>query len=122
METEKLVAEFALAAVKELGKSAAVGGLAAGGKLWAWIKGKAPGADTTAIAAVEAAPDKSSAPDRVSAMLKDLLADQPQLASEMARLLREHGGGVTTQTATAAGPGNVTAQIAGSGNTIKIQR
>ena len=122
MDTEKLVAEFTLAAVKELGKSAMAGGLDAGGKLWGWIKGKASGPDAAAIAAVEAAPQKPSSPDRVSAVLKDLLVDQPQLAQEMVRLLQDQGVVLSSQTATTTGSGNATAQVAGSGNTVKIHR
>ena len=122
MEMEKLAAEAAVAAVKELAVSGVKGGLAVGGRLWAWIKGRAPEAENATLEAVETNPQKPSAEDKVRAVLKDLLHDDPALQEELTAIVKEAGDAGTTQTTTAVGDNNIQTPIAGNENTVNIRR
>jgi hypothetical protein len=123
MDTEKLVAAAVAAVVGTLTKAAAEPLVAAGGKVWAWIKGKVSGRDAETVAAVEAEPQKPSAKTKVTALLQDLLHDNPAAAKELADLL---GGEASiqaiTQIANVTGHGNVTTQIGGTGNTTTVRQ
>ena len=119
MDMEKLAAEAAVAAVKEIVKTGVSGGAAAGGKLWAWVKSKAGKSETATVEKIEAAPDKPSAEDNLRGLLKDILHDKPELQKELKTLLAEMGasGGIS-QTNTAKGDGNKQVNISGSGNSV----
>jgi len=119
MDTDKLIQAAAGAAIGALTKAAAEPALAAGRKVWDWLKGRLTGAGAATAAAVEADPAKPSAPDKVTALLKDALHGNATAAEELRRLLDAHGGvQAITQTANFQGNQNVVAQIAGSGNTV----
>lgn len=119
MDIEKLVAAAVAAVVGALTKAAAEPLVAAGGKAWTWLKGKVPGAEAATIAAIEADPAKPSARNRIAALLQDVLHENPAAAKELAELLGgEAGVQIINQTATVTGDGNITSQIAGSGNAI----
>jgi hypothetical protein len=118
MDTEKLIAAAAAAAVGAFAKNAAEGVAAAGSKVWAWIKGKASGTDAATVAAIEAAPEKPSTPDKIVGLLKDLLHDNPAATKELLALLGGEAGVHAIQTATVTGNNNAVNQIVGSGNTI----
>lgn len=120
MDTEKLIAAAATAAVGAFAKSAAEGVGATGRKVWGWIKGRVSGADAATVAAVEAAPEKPSTPDKIIGLLKDLLHENPAAAKDLLALLGgEAGIHAITQHATTSG-GSVVSQVAGSGNEVKI--
>src|SRR5688500_16042912 len=86
MIPEALVAEAVKAAVGALTKEAVGPALAAGGRVWTWLKGKLTGAEAqAAVAAVEAEPAKGSARLRLSAALTELLETKPELAAELDR-------------------------------------
>jgi hypothetical protein len=121
MDMEKLAAEAAVAAVKELAVSGVKAGLAGGGRLWGWIRGKAGGADAAVLDAVAKAPEKASATDKVSGLLKDLLDGNPDLQEELAALLTEAKADAVQQ-ARAEGDGIVQVQVAGSGNPVTVTR
>lgn len=119
MDTDKLIQAAVAAIVGALTKAAAEPALAAGGKAWAWLKGRLAGADAATAASVEAAPDKPSAPDKVTALLKDVLHGDPAAVEELRRLLDASGGlPAITQTANFTGNRNIVNQVAGSGNII----
>jgi hypothetical protein len=122
MDTEKLVAAAVAAVVGTLTKQTTESVVAAGGKVWAWIKGKVDGTeDASTVTAVEADPRKASARTKVTALLQDLLHDNPAAAKELADLLGgEAGVQAITQSASVSGNENTTNQIAGSGNTVNI--
>lgn len=109
------------AVVKELVAQAVKGGVQGVGKFWGWLKSKAtaklPDAPPT-VAAIEAAPEKPSTPDKVRGLLKDLLQDDPALQAELAALLKEAGLGTSVQQ-TAIGNHGPVNQIVGSGNQIR---
>lgn len=121
MDMEKLAAEAALAAIKELSKTAVEGGVAVGGKLWTWIRAKASGAEAAVVEAVAAAPEKASASNKVSGLLKDLLDGRPDLQAELEALLAEarKAGGVS-QALNQSGTGHTAVQIAGDRNKVKL--
>ena len=107
MDMEKLAAEAAVAAVKELTTSGVKAGVAVGGKLWAWIRGKAPEADAATIAAVEAAPEKAvgirQGHRRAQGPARRQSATPGRTRGAAERGRRTRGG---LQTATAQGDGN----------------
>jgi hypothetical protein len=118
MDNDKLIAAAATAAVGAFAKSAAEGVMATGRKVWDWIKAKVSGPDAATVAAVEAAPEKPSTPDKIVGLLKDLLHENPAAAKELRELLGGEAGVQTImQTATASGS-SVVNQIVGSGNRI----
>ena len=122
MDTEKLVAAAVAAVVGTLTKQTTESVVAAGGKVWAWIKGKVDGTeDASTVTAVEADPQKASARAKITALLQDLLHDNPAAAKELADLLGgEAGVQAITQSASVSGNENTTNQIAGTGNTVNI--
>lgn len=87
MDTDKLIAAAAAAAVGAFAKSAAEGVGATGRAVWGWIKGKVSGTDAATVEAVEAAPERPSTPDRIVGLLKDLLHENPAAAKELLALL-----------------------------------
>jgi hypothetical protein len=117
MDTEKLIAAAAVAAVGAFAKSAAEGVAATGRKVWDWIKAKVSETDAAMVAAVEAAPEKHTTQDRIVVLLKDLLHEDPAAAKELRDLLGGEAGVQAVLTATATG-GSTVNQIVGSGNTI----
>lgn len=120
MDMEKLAAEAAVAAAKELTTTAIKAGAAGAGQLWAWIRGQASAEDAATIDAIEAQPAKASTEDKVRGVLKDILEGRPELQAELAVLLAQSPARQsTTQTATATGGGKV-AQVAGDKNTTTI--
>ena len=121
MEMEKLIGAAAAAVVGALTKAAAEPALAAGQKVWAWLKGKVSGEDARTAAAVEADPAKPSAATKVTALLQDLLHGNPAAAEELRRLLDGAGGvQAIAQTANVTGNSNVVGQLAGTGNTMNV--
>ncbi len=65
------------------------------------------------------APEEPSTPNKVVALLKDLLHDNPAAAKELRDLLGgEAGVQAITQTMNLSGRNNVGAQVVGSGNTV----
>ncbi len=123
MSTDELIKAAVGAAIGALTKVAAEPALAAGRRVWDWLKRKRSGEDAATVAEVEADPSKRSAPTKVTAMLQDLLEADPALAGELRRILDE-GGGVQaiTRTANVQGNSNTTVQTAGSGNAVNIGR
>ena len=123
MDSDGLTKAAAAAAIGALTKAAAEPALAAGRRVWDWLKQKRGGEGGAVVAEVEADPSKRSAPAKVTAMLQDLLDAEPALAGELRRILDE-GGGVQaiTQSANVQGDNNTTAQAAGTGNTVSIGR
>jgi len=121
MDSETLIDAAATAVVGALTKAAAEPALAAGRKVWDWVKGKAAGTDAATVAAVEADPAKPSARSRVAALLQDALHGNAQAAAELQTLLDQAGGvQAITQTANVHGDNNRVAQVAGSGNKVRI--
>ena len=106
-----------------LTKAAAEPALAAGRRVWAWLKQKLGGKDTATVAEVEADPARRSAPTKVTALLQDLLEADPALVEELRRILDE-GGGVQaiTQTTNVQDDDNTTVQTVGSGNSVTVGR
>ncbi len=124
MIPEALVAEAVKAAIGALTKEAVGPALAAGGRVWAWVKGKLTGTEAQAsVTAVEADPTKASARHKLFGALLELLEVHPGLANELDQALRESGyREAVAQTATVTGNQNTTAQMAGQGNTLNIGR
>ncbi|MFO1210084.1 MAG: hypothetical protein U1E40_12820 [Amaricoccus sp.] len=123
MDMEKLAAEAAVAAVKELVQAGVTGGVAGVGKLWGWIRGKAPEGDAETVRKVEGDPGKASATANVTGLVMDILDDKPELQAELQRLLAEaRGAAPVVQEATQTGDGNVANQLAGDGNSVTVQR
>ena len=118
---EKLIEAAASAAIGALTKAAAEPALSAGRKVWDWLKGKLAGDDARTAAAVEDEPSKPSAATKVTAMLQDVLDDNPQAVEELRHLLDAQGGVQTiSQTANFTGNNNKVAQTAGNNNKIRI--
>lgn len=119
MTQDDLIRAAATAAIGALTKSAAEPLLATGQKVWTWLKGKLTGTDASLAEAVEAEPAKPSTPERITALLKDLLYDNPTGIEELKKLL---GGDAQVQainqTATVTGNKNQVFQVAGDGNMI----
>lgn len=114
MDMEKLAAEAAVAAVKELVKAGIEGGVAAGGTLWTWLRGKAPAGDASTIAAIEAHPNKPSTETKVKGLLLDLLDGNPGLQEELNEMLKENNPNAPiSMTMEISGKGNKAAQMAG---------
>ena len=116
VDLDKLTTAAATVVVKEL----ISGGMSAGKSVWGWIKGKASDSEESEIAKIEANPEKPSAPDKLKALLKDLLHEQPEMQEELARLIEEKGGPSVQQFSNVTGDGNIVGQIAGSGNSFKV--
>ena len=123
MDTDELIKAAAGAAIGALTKAAAEPALAAGRRVWDWLKQNLGSKDQATVAEVEADLSKRSAPAKVTALLQDLLDADPALASELRRIFEE-GGGVQaiTQAADVQGNNNTTVQTAGSGNTVTAGR
>lgn len=115
LDLDKLATAAATATIKEI----VSGGISAGQGIWAWIKGKA---SVDEIKEIETGPDKPSAPDKVKALLKDMLHENPELQRELAELLQENGGPSVQQLANVSGEGNIAGQQSGDHNTINIQK
>jgi hypothetical protein len=124
MVTEALVAEAVKAAIGALTKEAVGPALAAGGRVWTWVKSKLAGTEVQAIVAVvEAKPAAASVPHKLSGAVRELLETQPELSSELEQVLRESGyREAVVQTANVTGNQNTTAQTAGQGNMVNIGR
>jgi hypothetical protein len=124
MVVEALVAEAVKAAIGALTKEAVGPALAAGGRVWSWLKTKLTGTEAAAtVAAVEAEPARASVQHKLSGAILELLETQPTLAAGLEQELRESGyREAVTQTANVAGNQNTTAQTAGQGNTVNIGR
>ena len=120
MDMEKLAAEAAVAAVKELAVSAAKAGAAGAGQLWNWISGKAPAEEASTVAAIEAAPDKASAKAKAEGLILTILETRPDLQAELETLLAQSAGTTRTTQTTHATGGSKVAQVAGNNNTTKI--
>ena len=122
MDMEKLAAEAAVAAVKELVKAGIEGGVAAGGKLWTWLRGKAPAGDASTITAIEAHPNKPSTETKVKSLLLDVLDGNPELQEELNEMLKEIKANATvSQSQNISGKDNKAAQVAGDYNKINIK-
>ncbi|MBK1657779.1 hypothetical protein [Paracraurococcus ruber] len=119
MDTDKLIQAAVGAAIGTLTKAAADPILTKGREVWDWIKRRATGADAEMAKAVEAEPGKPSAPVKVTALLQDLLHDNPAAIAELRQLLgAAEKSGAVTQTANFQGDRNEVNQVAGSGNII----
>jgi hypothetical protein len=120
MDMEKLAAEAAVAAAKELTTTTIKAGAAGAGQLWAWIRGNAPAEDAATIASIEAQPEKASTKDKLRGVLKDILDGRPELQAELEALLAQPPARQSaTQSATATG-GSKVAQVAGNKNKTTI--
>ena len=123
IDTNELTNAAAGAVIGALTQAAAEPALAAGRRVWDWLKQKLGGQHTATVAEVEAEPSKRSAPTKITAMLQDLLEANPSLAGELCRILEERGGvQAIAQTANVHGGSNTTVQTAGSGNAVTIGR
>ena len=118
LDLDKLATAAATTAVKEL-----IGGTVTAGKsIWAWIKSKAGDGDAEDVTKIEAAPEKPSTPDKLKALLKDILHGTPDLQEELARLLKESGNTEVQQIADVKGDKNIVGQQAGHGNAITVKK
>lgn len=120
MDMEKLAAEAAVAAAKELTTTAIKAGAAGAGQLWSWIRGKAPAAEAPTIAAIEAQPAKASTEDKLRGVLKDILDGRPDLQAELEALLAQSPDGPSIRQDANASGGSKVAQVAGSNNKTTI--
>ena len=121
METDKMIDTAVGAVIGALTRAAAEPALAAGGRIWAWLKQEISGDDANAAAAIEADAARPSAPTKVKALLQNLLHAQPALAQELDRMLAEAGGrDAITQSANVHGNRNIVAQTAGTNNRVRI--
>jgi hypothetical protein len=116
------IAQFTDAALKEAVKFGVQAGVSGGKSLWGWLRGKVSGTDAAVLEQVAAAPEKASAPDKLRGVLRDLLDDKPELAEELAALLKELAPAAPTQAATVTGDHNSVVQIAGNGAKVTVQR
>jgi hypothetical protein len=116
---EKLIEAAVAAVAGALVKAAAEPALSAGRKVWDWLKGRLSGGDAEAAKAIEAAPDRPSAPDKIRGLLKDVLYGDPAAGEALRALLTEAGVlPAVTQTATVTGDHGRVVQIGGSGNQV----
>lgn len=121
MDPQTLAAVAVAAIVSSLTRAATESAVAAGGKVWAWLKGKLTGSEAETAAAIEAAPGKASAKPKIEALLQDTLEGRPDLLKELEALLRDSGVS-SAVTQTAIGNTGTTTQIAGDGNKITYRR
>jgi phage-related tail fiber protein len=107
-----------------LGKEAAKGAAGAAGKsVWEWVTGKlTSAAGQEAVRDLENAPDDADNRKAAEAALSKLLKADPGTLSELAQLLEKAGVTSTVQTANVVGDENIVGQVAGSGNTVSINR
>ncbi len=118
---DSLVETATNAAVGALTKAAVEPALAAGRKVWDWLRGRVAGDDARTVAAIEADPAKPSAPTKITALLQDLLHDNPDAIAQLRALLEGAGGlQAINQTANITGDNNKVAQVAGTGNKVRI--
>ena len=116
---DKLIEAAVSAVAGALVKAAAEPALSAGRKVWDWLKERLSGGDAEAAKAIEAAPDRPSAPDRIRGLLKDALYGDPA-AGEALRALLTEGGllPAVTQGAAVSGDHARIVQIGGSDNQV----
>jgi hypothetical protein len=92
MIPEALVTEAVKAVIGALTKEAVGPALAAGSRVWGWLKENLSRTDAQSmISAVEAEPAKTSVRLKLSGALAELLEEQPELAAELERELQESG-------------------------------
>jgi hypothetical protein len=116
---EQLVAEAVKAAVGSLVKEAVPAAVAAGRRVWDWLKGKLVGREDAVVAAVEANPAAVSAQRKLEGAVLELLEKEPGLQAELERVLRESGyREAVVQRADVKGDNNVVNQVAGNANVV----
>jgi hypothetical protein len=111
---------YLLAFGKEAAKGAAGG---VGKTVWDWVKGKLTSSvGQEVIADFEKNPKDDDNRKAAEAALSKFLKSDTSAINDLAKLLEKAGVTATTQTATTIGDDNITAQAAGTGNTLTIGR
>lgn len=112
------LAAGATEAAKTLGKEA----VESGKRVLAWLKANLTGRGAEALTELEVAPVDDNAAD-LRKQLGKALAAEPQLMEQLRQLLAElPASTAAVQTMTTTGDSNVSGQLAGQGNTMKVTR
>ncbi len=105
--------DFGKGAAKEVASGA-------GKSVWDWIKGKLTGpAGAEAVADAESAPDKPENAQALQAALTKALTKDPGSVEALAKLLKDNGVSLSSQTLNVTGSNNKTGQ-ADRGSSVNI--
>ena len=122
MDFAALATVAAAAAVKELATATAKGGLAAGQSVWSWIRSRAGNDQNPSLDRIETEPERASSKVAAQGIVMGLLEDRPEMAEELAQLLKSAGHTNIARQEATSGDNAQTAQVVGQANSVNQTR